>query len=71
MCLAVPMQLVTIQGDRAAVAFDGNRMTVSVTLTPEAAEGDWVLVHAGYAITIVDPDEARATYDLLARIVND
>lgn len=65
MCLAIPVQIETLDGERATVALDGHRTEVLATLVPEAKVGDWVLVHAGFAITILDPDEARETYDLL------
>ena len=65
MCLAVPAQIETIEDGSATVALDGNRMRASAALVPEAKVGDWVLVHAGYAITVLDPAEARETYDLL------
>lgn len=69
MCLAIPVQIEKIGDEnKAVVALDGNRTTVLLTLVPEAKEGDWVLVHAGYAITVLDPLEAKATYDLLSEI---
>jgi len=69
MCLAIPAQIETIHDERrATVVLDGNRTDVLLTLTPEAKIGDWVLVHAGYAITVLDPKEAKITYDLLAEM---
>ena len=65
MCLAVPAQIETTEAGRATVALDGARTDVSLALVPDAARGDWVLVHAGYAITVLDPEEAKVTYDLL------
>ena len=55
-------------GPIAAVDFQGSRVDVSLALTPEAREGDWVLVHAGVAITVLDAAEAKETYELLAEI---
>jgi len=55
-------------GQRATVALGGARAEVSLALVPEAELGDWVLVHAGYAITVLDADEARETYELLREI---
>lgn len=66
MCLAIPARIEQKQGPRATVALDGHRARVLLTLVPEADVGDWVLVHAGFAITVLDPEEAKATYDLLA-----
>jgi len=65
MCLAIPVQIETIDEARATVVLDGNRTNALLTLVPEAKVGDWVLVHAGFAITVLDPTEARETYDLL------
>ncbi len=65
MCLAVPAQIEKIQGQSGTVALDGNRADVILALVPEAVVGDWVLVHAGYAITTLDETEARETYELL------
>ena len=65
MCLAIPARIEKATGQDATVALDGSRADISLVLVPEAKVGDWVLVHAGYAITILDPKEARETYDLL------
>jgi len=68
MCLAVPMQLVTRRDDvfpEGDVDRDGVRQTVSLLLLPDAAVGDWVLVHAGYAIGRVDAEEAAETLSWL------
>lgn len=65
MCLAIPAQIETIDGKRGTVGLDGNRTTVILSLVPQAKVGDWVLVHAGYAITVLDEKDARETYDLL------
>jgi hydrogenase expression/formation protein HypC len=65
MCLAVPARIEKMQGPDATVVLDGSRADVSLALVPEAQVGDWVLVHAGYAITVLDPEAAKETYDLL------
>jgi len=65
MCLAVPAQIEKKENDRGTVALDGNRTEVILSLVPEAVVGDWVLVHAAYAITVLEPEEAKETYDLL------
>ena len=66
MCLAVPAQIESISNQRATVALADNRFEAILSLVPEARVGDWVLVHAGFAITILDPQEAKETYELLA-----
>lgn len=65
MCLAVPARIETIDGEKATVSLAGARAEAVITLTPEAKVGDWVLIHAGYAITIVDEKDARETFVIL------
>ena len=65
MCLAVPGQIVQRRGDVARVDFQGTRLEVNLVLTPEAQPGDWVLVHAGFAIGELDESAARETWDYL------
>jgi hydrogenase expression/formation protein HypC len=60
MCLAVAAQVVSRAGNDAVVNLQGNRLTVSVLLIPEVEPGDWVLVHAGFAIQHVDAGDAHA-----------
>jgi len=47
----------------------GNRITVLLDLVPEVKVDDWVLMHAGFALTILDPDEAKAAFDLLSEVL--
>lgn len=65
MCLAVPGIIVEVRGDDAVVDMQGNRVSVSRSLTPEAGVGTWVLVHAGFAIATVTEADARETWDYL------
>jgi hydrogenase expression/formation protein HypC len=65
MCLAVPVEIVEISDKEAVCAAGGVRVRARLDLLEDAAVGDWVLVHAGYAITKVDPEEARETWRLL------
>lgn len=65
MCLAVPAKIESIEGHKAIVAIGGARTDVAVTLTPQAKVGDYVLVHAGFAITVVDAAEAEKTFAIL------
>lgn len=57
--------IVAKHGDDAVVDLQGNRVGVSCALTPSASVGAWVLVHAGFAITIMSAAAARATWDYL------
>ncbi len=68
MCLAVPAQVEEIDGHKGRAALAGNRINVLLDLVPEVRKGDWVLIHAGFAITVLDPEEAKATYDLFAQM---
>jgi hydrogenase expression/formation protein HypC len=73
MCLAVPGKIVTIRdpddpaspGALGTVDFQGSRLEVSLAFTPEAQPGDWVLVHAGFALNVLDEAEARETWQYL------
>ncbi len=65
MCLAVPAKVVQQTGDEATVDLQGSTLKISTVLTPEVAVGDWVLVHAGFAITRLDEAAALETWDYL------
>src|SRR5437016_307056 len=65
MCLAVPAKLVTCDGATAVADMHGNRVAVSTLLVPEVTVGDWVLVHAGFALQRLDGDEAQSTWAVL------
>lgn len=72
MCLAIPGKILEIQeqgGLRAArVQFGGIVRQVSLDFVPEAGLGDYVMVHVGFAISRVDPEEADRTYKLLQEL---
>ena len=69
MCLALPARIVALEGEQQAVVdLGGVRKRVSVALTPEAAVGDYVIVHVGHAIGVLDPDEAERTLALFAEL---
>jgi hydrogenase expression/formation protein HypC len=68
MCLAIPARIVELEGDVAVVDAMGNRYKAKTTLLPEARLGDLVLVHAGFAISLVDEQEAKKTWQLIAEI---
>ena len=70
MCLAIPARIVELQADRAIVDAMGNRWKARTTLLPDAKLVDVVLVHAGFAISLVDEEEARKTWELFAEIDN-
>jgi len=68
MCLAIPARIVELEGDKAVVDAMGSRWRARTTLLPEAKLGDLVLIHAGFAISLVDEEEAKKTWQLLAEI---
>lgn len=70
MCLAVPVMIRNIEGTQAIVELGGVKRMISLVLTPEAGVGNYVLVHAGYAIGIVDEEEAKETLHLLEEMTN-
>lgn len=75
MCLAVPVQITDIFEDQTArVTLNNVERTISLVMTPDAQPGDYVLVHTGYAISILDPQEARDSlqvFDELATYAGD
>jgi hydrogenase expression/formation protein HypC len=68
MCLAIPARIVELDGDKAVVDAMGNRWKAKTTLLPEAKLGDLILIHAGFAISLVDEEEAKRTWQLIAEI---
>ncbi len=68
MCLAVPGKITSLRGADAEVDFNGVRRAVSLDLVPEARKGDYVLVHAGFAIQVLQPQEAEETLKVFAEV---
>jgi len=68
MCLAIPARIIELDGDKAVVDAMGNRFKAKTTLLPEAKLGDLVLVHAGFAISLVDEEEGKKTWQLIYEI---
>jgi hydrogenase expression/formation protein HypC len=72
MCLAIPVRVAQrLQADEAIIDAGGIEMRVSLALVPEAAVGDYVIVHAVYAISRLDPEEALRTLALFAEMQRD
>lgn len=65
MCLAVPVKVISIQGEEAEVESGGTTYRASISLVPEVKPGDYVLLHTGYAISIIDSSEAEQTLKLI------
>lgn len=67
MCLAIPARVVEIKdNDQAIVDLGGVRKDVSLALVEDVAVGDYVIIHVGYALTRLDPEEAEKTLALMA-----
>ena len=74
MCLAIPGKLVSIEENadsalrRGKVSFGGVNREISLAFTPEAQDGDYVLVHVGFALSVVDEQEAKQIFEDLKRM---
>lgn len=70
MCLAMPAQIVKmLQGKRAIVNLGGIEKEISTSLLMDVAEGDYVILHVGYALTRLDECEAQKTLSLFAEMM--
>lgn len=69
MCLAIPAEVTKLlPGEMAVASIDGVSKEVSVVLIEDLAVGDYVIIHVGYALTKIDPDEARRTLELMREL---
>ena len=64
MCLAIPALVKSVEGVEADVEIGGVSRKASIMLTPEVKVGDYVLLHTGYAISVVDEEEAQETLEM-------
>lgn len=69
MCLAIPARVVSVEGNTATVDFGGVTRSVSVALLEKVEEGDYVIVHTGYAIQKMDRKEAEESLELWREIL--
>ncbi len=67
MCLAVPMELIRVEGTRGVVRQNGVELTVALDLLEGVKVGDYVVVHAGFAIQSMAPEEAREALAIFER----
>ncbi len=65
MCLALPGKIVEKNGNHGVIDFAGNRHKVNLVMVPEVEVGSYALVHAGYAIQIVDEEHAREAWSIV------
>ena len=68
MCLAVPVKIIAIDDGNATIEVGALKQSCYLGLVPEASVGDYVLVHAGYAIAIIDEEEALKTLELFQQL---
>jgi hydrogenase expression/formation protein HypC len=68
MCLAIPTLINSLDGQQAEVEIGGVTRTISVAMTPEAQVGDYVIVHSGFALSVLDQEEAEETLHLFAEM---
>jgi len=72
MCLAIPGKILSVSGEdfarTARVSFGGIVKDVSLAYVPEAHEGEYVIVHVGFAISVVDEAEANQTFEILKQM---
>ncbi|MGD9497538.1 MAG: HypC/HybG/HupF family hydrogenase formation chaperone [Armatimonadota bacterium] len=68
MCVAIPSRIVAIEGETATVEVTGTRSSARLDLLEDAQVGDYVLVHAGFAITRLDREEAEETLALMSEV---
>jgi hydrogenase expression/formation protein HypC len=70
MCLGVPARVVEVTGASATVEVGGARREISVMLLDRVVPGDWVIIHAGFAIERLSPEEAERTLALFREITD-
>jgi len=68
MCLGIPGKVINIVAERGEVLFGTVKRTIDLRLVDDVKVGEYVLVHAGFAISKLDPEEARKTLELIAEI---
>jgi hydrogenase expression/formation protein HypC len=65
MCLAIPAKVISVEGDTAKVTIEGVQYIASLLILTDVKPGDYIMLHAGFAIEKVDPDQAAVTLLLL------
>lgn len=68
MCLAVPLKVIEIKGNKALVGQEGIKLEIDIRLVPDISPGDFVLVHAGFAIQKIDTEAAKEILEIAKRI---
>jgi hydrogenase expression/formation protein HypC len=69
MCLAVPAKITQIgESGQGTASYLGSAVKVNLALVPQARRGDWVIIHAGFAISVINAKEARETLRLFKEL---
>lgn len=68
MCLAIPAKVLEIEGEIAEVDLAGARIKANIQLVEKVEVGDWLLVHAGYAIAVMNDEEAKESIEMIEEI---
>lgn len=68
MCIGLPCRVIARKGELGSVEYSGNSREINLTLVPQAGAGDWVLVHAGLALQIIEEATALETLALLEEL---
>lgn len=68
MCLAIPAKVIRVEGSQALVSIENVEYTASLLLLDDVNPGDFILLHAGFALEKIDPEEAEETIRLLHEI---
>jgi len=65
MCLAIPVKIVEIKGNKGTVEMGGIKKKIGLDFIPEAKIGDWILLHTGFGLEIISEEDAKETIDAL------
>jgi hydrogenase expression/formation protein HypC len=71
MCLSIPAEVLAIKDDEAEVSVEGTRLKISLMVLKNVKPGDFVLIHSGFAIEIIDREEAEKTLELVRLMKTD
>jgi len=71
MCIGIPCLIIAKRDENGTVEYSGNSREVNLALVPQAGPGDWVLVHAGLALQIMEETAAQETVALLEKLYAD
>ena len=65
MCLSIPAEVISVEGEQALVSIDGTKVYISAMLLHDLQPGDFVLIHSGFAIQTIDRQEAEASLEII------